>query len=138
MPMVRRAKYSYEFGPFRIDPAERLLMRNGTPLPLTPKAFDTLLMLVQNSGHVLTKEKLMREVWPDTYVEEANLTQNVFTLRKVMGESVDGRQYIETVPRLGYRFTATVREVRSEGPNRSIDSLAVPPLTNARGAPHPE
>ena len=135
MPMVRRSKYSYEFGSFRIDPAERLLMRNGTPLPLTPKAFETLLILVQNSGHVLTKENLMREVWPDTYVEEANLTQNVFTLRKVLGQSVDGRQYIETVPRLGYRFAATVREVRSDGPNRSIDSLAVLPLMNASGDP---
>lgn len=136
--MVRQIKYFYEFGPFRIDPAERLLLREGTPVPLTPKAFETLLALVQNSGHVLTKDKLMREVWQDTYVEEANLTQNVFTLRKVLGESRDGRQYIETVPRLGYRFAATVREVRSEGPNRSIDSLAVLPLMNVSGDPNLE
>jgi TolB-like protein/Tfp pilus assembly protein PilF len=136
--MVRQIKYFYEFGPFRMDPAERLLMRHGTPVPLTPKAFETLLILVQNSGHVLTKDKLMREVWPDTYVEEANLTQNVFTLRKVLGESRDGRQYIETVPRLGYRFAPIVREVRGEGPNRSIDSLAVMPLMNASGDPNLE
>jgi TolB-like protein/tetratricopeptide (TPR) repeat protein len=136
--MVRPIKYFYEFGPFRIDPAERLLLREGKSVPLTPKAFETLLALVQNSGHVLTKDKLMREVWQDTYVEEANLTQNVFTLRKVLGESRDGRQYIETVPRLGYRFAATVREVRSEGPNRSIDSLAVLPLMNASGDPNLE
>ena len=137
VPMVRQVKY-FEFGPFRIDPAERLLLREGAPVPLTPKVFETLLALVQNSGHVLAKDKLMREVWPDTYVEEANLTQNVFTLRKVLGESRDGRQYIETVPRLGYRFGATVREVRGEGPVRSIDSLAVLPLINASGNPNME
>jgi TolB-like protein/tetratricopeptide (TPR) repeat protein len=134
--MVRPVKYFYEFGPFRVDPAARLLLREGTPVPLTPKVFETLLALVQNSGHALAKDRLMREVWADSYVEEANLTQNVFTLRKVLGKTRDGRQYIETVPRLGYRFAATVREVRSEGPNRSIDSLAVLPLMNSSGDPN--
>ncbi|MFN2511907.1 MAG: tetratricopeptide repeat protein [Pyrinomonadaceae bacterium] len=134
--MVRPVKYFYEFDAFRIDPAARLLLREGTPVPLTPKVFETLLALVQNSGHALAKDRLMREVWPDSHVEEANLTQNVFTLRKVLGKSRDGRQYIETVPRLGYRFAATVREVRSEGPHRSIDSLAVLPLLNSSGDPN--
>ena len=134
--MVRPVKYFYEFGAFRVDPAARLLLREGTPVPLTPKVFETLLALVQNSGHALAKDRLMREVWPDSHVEEANLTQNVFTLRKVLGKSRDGRQYIETVPRLGYRFAAIVREVRSEGPHRSIDSLAVLPLMNSSGDPN--
>jgi TolB-like protein/Tfp pilus assembly protein PilF len=136
--MVRQVKYFYEFGPFRIDPAARLLLREGTPVPLTPKVFETLLALVQSNGHALAKDRLMRKVWPDSYVEEANLTQNVFTLRKVLGKSRDGRDYIETVPRLGYRFAATVSEVQSEGPNMSIHSLAVLPLTNTSGDPNLE
>jgi TolB-like protein/Tfp pilus assembly protein PilF len=136
--MVRRATHFYEFGPFRIDTAERLLLRGGAPVQLTPKAFETLLALVQQSGHVIEKDALMREVWPDTFVEEANLTQNIFTLRKVLGEGRGGREYIETVPRRGYRFTATVREVRGAGANRAIDSLAVLPLMNASADPNME
>src|SRR5919197_6503319 len=136
--MIRRATRFYEFGPFRIDTAERLLLREGTPVPLTPKAFETLLRLIQNSGHVVEKDELMREVGPDTYVEEANLTQNVFTLRKVLGEGRGGRQYIETVPRRGYRFTAAVKEVWDAERNRAIDSLAVLPLVNASADPNIE
>jgi TolB-like protein/thioredoxin-like negative regulator of GroEL len=136
--MIRRATRFYEFGPFRVDTAERLLLREGTPVPLTPKAFETLLRLIQNSGHVVEKDELMREVWPDTYVEEANLTQNVFTLRKVLGEGRGGRQYIETVPRRGYRFTAAVKEVWDAERDRAIDSLAVLPLVNASADPNIE
>ena len=75
--MSKRAKQFYEFGPFRLDPTERLLLRGGEPVPLTPKAFETLLVLVKNSGHILDKDELMKILWPDTIVEEANLTVNI-------------------------------------------------------------
>lgn len=101
----------FDFGPYRIDPRERALLCKGRPVPLAPKAFQTLLVLVRNSGHVVEKEHLMQEVCPDTFVEEANLTQNILRLRKVLGESADGSKYIETVPRRGYRFVASVNEV---------------------------
>jgi DNA-binding winged helix-turn-helix (wHTH) protein/TolB-like protein len=111
--MAKELKRLYEFGPFRLDPEERRLVRDGEPVPLTPKAFDTLLVLVENSGHVLAKDALMAKVWPDSFVEENNLIQNVSTLRKALAES-GGQQYIETVPRRGYRFVATVRELLDE------------------------
>src|SRR6185503_5677740 len=99
---------SYEFGPFRLEPATRRLLRAGEPLPLTPKAFDTLLLLVQNSERVVEKEEVLRRIWPDAVVEESNLTQNVFTLRKTLGDSPEGARFIATVPRRGYRFIAPV------------------------------
>jgi len=107
---VQSAKRLYEFGPFRIDVTERLLFREADPVPLTPKAFDTLLALVENPGHILEKNDLMSRVWPDTVVEENNLTQNISALRKALGQGADERTYIETIPRRGYRFRATVSE----------------------------
>jgi len=107
---TRLAKHYYEFGHFRLDPTERLLIRRGTRLRLTPKVFDTLLALVENSGHVLKKEELLRRVWPDTVVEENNLNKNVSKLRKILGESRHEPSSIETVPKLGYRFVAEVTE----------------------------
>jgi len=112
--MIKQAKRFYEFGPFRIDAAERLLMRGQQQLPLTPKAFDTLLLLVENNGHVLEKDELMKKLWPDTFVEEANLTNNISLLRKAIGENSDGQQYIKTVPRRGYCFVANVRQSEGE------------------------
>lgn len=109
--MVRQEKQFYEFGVFRVDKTERLLLRDGQVVPLTPKVFDTLLVLVENSGHILTKEEVMNQVWGDTVVEEANLTKNVSTLRKALGEKPDQYQFIETIPWRGYRFMADVREV---------------------------
>jgi Tol biopolymer transport system component/DNA-binding winged helix-turn-helix (wHTH) protein len=106
--MSERVKDLYKFGPFLLDSTERLLLRGNDPIPLTPKAFETLLALVENNGHLLDKEQLMRRVWPDSFVEEANLTQNISILRKALGETRDGVQYIETVPRRGYRFVAAV------------------------------
>jgi DNA-binding winged helix-turn-helix (wHTH) protein len=100
------------FGLFRIDVTERLLFNAEGAVPLTPKAFDTLLMLVENSGHVLGKDELMKAVWPDSFVEENNLAQNISTLRKVLSEG--GEKFIETVPKRGYRFIAEVKE-RYEG-----------------------
>ena len=106
----------YEFGPFRINSIERLLLRDAEVVPLTPKQFDILLVFVGNSSRVVEKEWLMREIWPDTSVEEGNLTTNIYTLRKALGEGANGPQYIQTVPRRGYRFVAEVREVAGGGP----------------------
>jgi len=100
----------YEFGAFRVDPGKRLLLRDGQPVPLTAKAFDTLLALIENRGRVLEKHELMRLVWPDTVVEESNLSQNVFTLRRVLGEQPHEHLYIATIPRRGYQFVAEVRQ----------------------------
>lgn len=105
----------YEFGPFRIDAVERVLLREGEPVPLTQKVFDILLLLVENNGHVVEKERLMKEVWPDACVEEGNLTQNIWILRKALDAGETGRQYLQTVPRRGYRFTAPVNEVAGDG-----------------------
>jgi Tol biopolymer transport system component/DNA-binding winged helix-turn-helix (wHTH) protein len=95
----------YRSGPFIIDLDNREVVREGTPVPLPPKVFDTLAVLVANAGRVVPKDELMREVWRDTFVEEANLTQNVFTLRRALADG-GGATYIETVPRRGYRFAA--------------------------------
>ena len=97
-------KHLYEFGPFSLDPDERVLFRDGRPLPLPPKTFDTLIALVERSGHIVEKDELMQKVWPDTFVEEVNLARHVSNLRKVLGEEREDQLYIETVPRRGYRF----------------------------------
>lgn len=98
----------YEFADFRLDSHERQLYRDGKPVPLTPKVFDTLLALVSRHGQLVSKETLIEEVWGDCFVEENNLTQYIFTLRRVLGEQKDGIKFIETVPRRGYRFTPEV------------------------------
>src|SRR5215471_5279857 len=105
----------YEFGPFRVDTGQRVLWREGEIVPLTPKAFDLLLALVENGGRVLTKEELLQRVWPDSFVEEANLSHNIYKLREALGEKPTGKKYIETLARRGYRFVGTVNEVVGEG-----------------------
>jgi TolB-like protein/DNA-binding winged helix-turn-helix (wHTH) protein/Flp pilus assembly protein TadD len=112
--MSTRSQHLYEFGPYRLDTAEQLLLRNGEPVPLTPKAFETLVALVERSGHLVEKDELMKVVWSDAFVEESNLTNNVYALRKMLGEGENGRSYIETVPKRGYRFTASVKELSTE------------------------
>jgi TolB-like protein/DNA-binding winged helix-turn-helix (wHTH) protein/Tfp pilus assembly protein PilF len=107
--MTKQDKHFYEFGPFRLEPDERLLLRNQETIDLTPKAFNTLVLLVENSGHLLRKEELMRRVWPDSVVEESNLTLAIHTLRKKLNKGHDGTDYIETVPRHGYRFVCEVK-----------------------------
>lgn len=105
----------YSFGPFVLDPVENLLLRDGRPVPLPPKALETLLVLVQNPGHLIEKADLLKRVWPDTFVEEATLAQNVSTLRKALNGSFGDSQYIETVPKHGYRFVAPVTVVDKNG-----------------------
>jgi Tol biopolymer transport system component/DNA-binding winged helix-turn-helix (wHTH) protein len=102
----------FEFGSFKIDTVERVLLRNDQPVILTQKVFDLLLLLVRNGGHIVGKQDLMREIWPDTFVEEGSLTQNISVLRKALAD--DGHQYIQTVPRRGYRFVGKVNELVDE------------------------
>jgi DNA-binding winged helix-turn-helix (wHTH) protein/tetratricopeptide (TPR) repeat protein len=104
----------YEFGKFRCVPREHLLLCEGKPVSLSPKSFEILVALVQSNGRLLTKDELMRQVWPDSFVEEANLTVNISALRKSLGEMPGGQQYIETVPKRGYRFVVPVIERRDE------------------------
>jgi DNA-binding winged helix-turn-helix (wHTH) protein/Tol biopolymer transport system component len=104
----------YEFGPFRLDPAERLLTREGQPAALTPKAFDLLVYLVERAGRLVEKRELMAALWPDAVVEEANLAYTVSALRKALGDGQEGEQFIQTVPTRGYRFVAAVRQQRPD------------------------
>jgi DNA-binding winged helix-turn-helix (wHTH) protein len=157
--MSKITEHIYKFGPFLFDTRDHSLLRDSESLPLTLKSFKTLLVLVENSGHVVERSELVEQVWPNTFVEEANLTQQVFTLRRLLGPDHNGRQYIETVPKVGYRFTATVRKASDEahfrtlkkqtqarlvakdtvaGVDSMIDSIAVLPLANVNNEPDTE
>lgn len=109
--MSNRNNRFYAFGPFKLDVRQRVLLRDGLPLPLTLKSVEILLALVENGTRILEKDDLMKRVWPDTFVEEANLTQHISLLRKTLGENPQAPRFIETVPRRGYRFIANVEEV---------------------------
>jgi len=100
---------SYEFDAFRLIPSEHLLLRNGTPIPLPPKSFEVLVLLVERNGHLFEKDEMMRTLWPDSFVEEANLTHHIWIIRRALGEGENGQRYIRTVPRRGYRFVADVQ-----------------------------
>ena len=148
------SQFVYEFGPFRLDTAERILLHDGKLVPLKPKVYETLLALVRNSGHIVEKETLMELVWPDTFVEDNNLTGNIFVLRRALNPY----NFIETVPRRGYRFSADVQQMQIEniglqdqgtkssayvlirqavGPRTEpINSLAVLPFINAGADPN--
>jgi TolB-like protein/DNA-binding winged helix-turn-helix (wHTH) protein len=120
--MDRAVRRLYEFGPFVLDPGERMLRHGAARMELPPRAFDTLLALVENTGRLLEKDVLMRTVWGDTVVEENNLSQVVYLLRKALRDGEDGARFIETVPKRGYRFVAEVREFEPEegnGENRN-------------------
>jgi DNA-binding winged helix-turn-helix (wHTH) protein/Flp pilus assembly protein TadD len=110
----------YRFGAFRVDPEKELLLRSDEAVPLAPKAFQVLLVLMRHSKQVVTKDDLLKMVWPDTFVEEANLTRNIFLLRKALGESPQDHQYIVTVPGRGYRFAEDVQLV----PESELDIVA--------------
>jgi len=109
--MSSQIRHLYEFGPFRLDAKRRILLRENEPVALTPKAMETLLVLVENRERVVPKDELMKTLWPDSFVEESNLSQNIFTLRKALGDSSPDRRYILTVQGRGYQFTETVLEV---------------------------
>ena len=94
----RKTRQLYEFGPFRVDPEKELLLRDDETIPLAPKAFQVLLVLIRRKNELVTKDELLKAVWPDTFVEEANLSRNIFLLRKALGESPQDHQYIVTVP----------------------------------------
>jgi DNA-binding winged helix-turn-helix (wHTH) protein/TolB-like protein len=121
--MVLKLRHFYEFGPFQLEPDERLLRNGEQTLALAPKYFDLLVFLVQNSGRLLTKDQIMQTVWSGSIVEEANLTVAISAIRKTLVEKESGVQYIETVPKKGYRFTADVREIE-EAPTPSFSKLA--------------
>jgi DNA-binding winged helix-turn-helix (wHTH) protein/TolB-like protein/Tfp pilus assembly protein PilF len=114
--LTRESPSVYEFGAFRLDPSERLLLRDGRNVQLAPKVFDTLIALIENSGRLVDKEELMSRLWPDTFVEEATLARNISDLRKALGESTGEQKFIETVPKRGYRFTGEVKCNRLEQP----------------------
>ncbi len=135
MPLEPKAVY--DFGPFCLDLGERALRRDGKPIALTPKAFEILSLLVQNPGHSLSKEEMMRQVWPNTFVDESNLSQHVFQLRKILGEPPDGREYIETVPRHGYRFTQDVKRIDSTRAGNDATPAQDAPPTFARASSAP-
>jgi TolB-like protein/Flp pilus assembly protein TadD len=151
--MSMRAPLVYRFGSFRLDPANRLLSHNRQLIPIAPKPFEALLVLVQRHGQIVHKEELIKLIWADTFVEEANISQNVFLLRKLLGKDGEGRQYIETIPGRGYRFVGKVREEQNpslevgvgrlgrdrispkdkqtaDNRNRFVASLAILPLAN--------
>lgn len=150
----------YKFGPFLLDPQEFVLLCEGEQVPMTPKNFETLLALVQRAGRIVDKNELIQKVWPDTFITDSTLAQNIFTLRKLLDGRHPGRPYIETVPRRGYRFAASVMTLTDDrgGPSAGIfakpgdpekedkarpaalkvDSLAVLPLTNVSADPSVE
>jgi DNA-binding winged helix-turn-helix (wHTH) protein/TolB-like protein/Tfp pilus assembly protein PilF len=126
--MSQQENHSYEFGRFRLKTAERVLLREGEPVPLTPKVFDILVTLVEHGGQVVAKDDLMKRVWPNTFVEEGNLTQNISLLRKALGETPGGVQFIETVPRRGYRFVADTNQLwRAESAEIKPEAVEIEP-----------
>jgi TolB-like protein/Tfp pilus assembly protein PilF len=131
--MKQPEKHLYEFGPFRIEQGERLLRRGTEVIPLAPKAIETLLVLASSGGRIVEKEELIQRVWPDTFVEEGGLARNISLLRRVLGEGSADHQYIETIPRRGYRFVAPVSEASHE--QAPAGSLAVLPLANLSNDP---
>lgn len=122
--MPKAEKHLYEFGPYRIDAVERLLRRGDESIPLTPKAADTLLALVASAGRVVDKDELMKIVWPGTFVEEGALARNISALRKALGEDTGVTQYIETIPKRGYRFVAKVQDLSAVAPPEPVDIAA--------------
>jgi TolB-like protein/Tfp pilus assembly protein PilF len=153
-----RAARVYQFDSFLLDQAERVLLHCRTPVALAPKIFDVLSLLVENAGHLVTKTTLLEKVWPDAFVEEANLSVNIAILRKTLGPGADGKHYIETVRKRGYRFLARVLEVETESAlkvlrneqetrvipkstlvaSQDFNSLAVLPFDNESGDPDAE
>src|SRR5215471_7056797 len=125
----------YRFGPFKLDTASRVLWRGEEVVSLTPKAVEMLQVLVENGGRVVSKDDLMTRLWPDTFVEEANLSHHVYKLREALGEQPDGSAFIETLARRGYRFAARVEtgEVAASAPHSEPGPGPQVPLAEADG-----
>jgi DNA-binding winged helix-turn-helix (wHTH) protein len=124
--MIRHRPVSYEFGPFRVDVHAKVVLRGGELVPLTPKAVELLIALIEARGDVRTKDQLLKQVWPDSFVEEANLSHQIYKLREALSDQ-QGEPFIQTVPRRGYRFVATVVEGRSPDGNQAAAVIAVDP-----------
>src|ERR1700733_1657139 len=116
----QKTRQLYGFGPFRVDPEKELLLRDEEAVPIAPKAFQVLLVLMRHSKQVVSKDDLMKTIWPDTFVEDANLSRNIFLLRKALGETPQDHQYVVTVPGRGYRFAEDVQLV----PERELNIVA--------------
>jgi len=116
--MSLETKHFYDFGDFRLDLAEKVLLRDGKFIPVTPKVFETLCVLVESAGRLVEKDELMQKIWQDRFVEESNLTFNVGMLRKALGDDASKPTFIETVQRRGYRFIAEVRHIEAEEEKR--------------------
>src|SRR5215471_6941853 len=129
--MGKENKHLLNFGPFRVDPDQGLLFRGQESIPLAPKAFETLLVLLRNSGRVVRKDDLMKTLWPDTFVEESNLTQHIYQLRKALGSGGQDPKYIVTVPGRGYRFAEQVEEVPAENGTELVVEGRSSQVTNA-------
>lgn len=127
-----KAKHIYRFGAYRLDTEEKVLVREGQPIALPPKDLETLVVLVERAGHIVEKEELLEKVWPGVFIEENNLARRVFNLRQVLGDAPDGRKYIETVPKRGYRFIGSVQE-RDDSSESSLP--APPPIDSPQPAP---
>lgn len=133
--MSLQTKKFYEFSNFRLDLSEKVLLHNGKSVPLTPKVFYTLQVLVENAGHLLEKDFLMKKIWQDRFVEESNLTFNIKMLRKALGDNAANPQFIETIPKRGYRFIGEVNEVSNEIDNEQPVSLVNEPIRIDDNAP---
>jgi DNA-binding winged helix-turn-helix (wHTH) protein len=133
--MSQSSSSLYEFGEFRLDAAERVLWRGEEMIALPPKVFDTLWMLVKEGGRVVSKSELMEAIWADAIVEESNLSQNIYTLRRALGVDEQGRQFIETIPRRGYRFAVPVRLLDKDSNNGTNGSQPLP-AAQSEAPPH--
>src|SRR5262245_22722281 len=145
-----RVSAIYQFGPFQLDTAEHRLLREGEEVSLQLKAFETLCILVECAGRLITKEELLSQIWPGTIVEENNLNKNISLLRKALGECSIGDSYIETVPRVGYRFAVPVEELATATANSAREQAATLPREtefpittrngnhSSNGLPHPK
>jgi Tol biopolymer transport system component/DNA-binding winged helix-turn-helix (wHTH) protein len=123
--MSEKRNHFYKFGPFRFHPEEQALVRDGKPVSLPPRVTDTLFLLLQNAGHLVEKDRLIKVVWKDAIVEEGNLNKNIFILRKALGQTEGGQEYIETVPKRGYRFIGAVQTPETD--KRTPDGTKVKP-----------
>src|SRR5687768_11202848 len=129
--MPPETQHFYEFKNFRLDPIERVLLRDGAPVYLTPKAYQLLRILVENHGHIVDKEKLISEIWAGSFVEDGNLAVSATALRKALQDDASNPTFIETIPRRGYRFIADVRDVK--GIDRNFTPKDEPPAPQING-----